>query len=199
MTTRTRKGTYVDYQARSSAFHVGDSVFPLFGGNHSNSGTVVAVFPAIGMVDVQFPHGNARYPVEDLVLDDVVDAENAVALIADTVPGGAGTVSVSGGPPVPIKTRYAKSVAKPTPVKPPKSCRVAAAYVKRAVYWASVDRKYKPSKEELRTGNLCCPRCEDAYLRTTVYKREEGKSTKLFCCPKCLFLLRRSDVIGMEG
>jgi hypothetical protein len=141
------------------------------------------------MVDVQFPHGSTRYPVEDLVISPTPNVELSIDVLADTVPGGAGTVSVSGGPPM----RTA------TPPRSPKVGRVLTAYVKRAVYWASVNRKYKPTKEELVSGKLCCPRCEDAYFRKVVYKREDGKSVKLFCCPECLFLLRRDDVLGMEG
>ena len=58
----------VDYQARASAFTVGARTYPLLG-DPSAAGSVVAVWPAIGMVDVQFPHGVSRYPVEDLVVD----------------------------------------------------------------------------------------------------------------------------------
>lgn len=194
MTTRSRKGD-VNYQARALAFHVGDTVFPLFG-KSAVPGVVVSVFPAIGMVDVQFPHGASRYPVEDLILEGTTSPENALAAVYNSVPGGTGVVPVSGGPPLP---KTAASTPVLPPPTPPKVSRVAAAYVKKAVYWANVDRKYKPSREELSSGQLCCPRCEDAFLRKTVYKREEGKSVKLFCCPKCLFLLRRDDVIGMEG
>ena len=58
-----RSTQYVDYQRRSQAFELGMRVYPFFGGNPSRSGLVIAIFPAIGMVDVQFPHGSQRYPV----------------------------------------------------------------------------------------------------------------------------------------
>jgi len=54
-----------DYQAKVGEFALGQIVAP-FGVGPDNGGTVVAVFPSLGMVDVEFPHGTERYPVEDL-------------------------------------------------------------------------------------------------------------------------------------
>jgi hypothetical protein len=179
----SRRATYVNYQARASAFKVGDRVYPILKGNPSNGGTVVAVWPAIGMVDVQYPHGTARAPVEDLLIDRGTTIESEVDIQSDTVPGGTHTVPVSGGP---------------GPERTDSTHRVASRYVKQAVYWAAPNRQYRPTKEELTSGNLCCPRCDEAYLRKTVYKREGGASTKLFCCPECLFLIRRDDILGFE-
>jgi len=71
-------------------------VYPYFGGKPDKSGVVVQIFPAIGMVDVQFPHGVSRYPVEDLVLDTSGDYEN-LANTPDSIPGGRGVVPVSSG------------------------------------------------------------------------------------------------------
>lgn len=197
-----RRATYSDYQARASAFRVGDRVYPILKGNPASGGTVVAVWPAIGMVDVQFPHGNSRYPVEDLAIDSTAtkDIENVVDVMADSVPGGAGTVSVPGGPSPLMKDR-------PEPLQSflenegtlDKSInRVASAYIKKAVYWTAPDRKYKASREEITSGNFCCPKCDESYLRKVVYKRDGGASEKLFCCPSCLFLIKRTDIIGME-
>lgn len=193
-----------DYQSRVRAFNIDDRVYPLFGAGPPNAGIVKAVWPAIGMVDVQFPHGTARYPVEDLIIDATVTAPSAESRLPDTIPSGAGTVSVPGGP----YPRLATPEPAPAPaVVPPQRTagqrvastrRVASAYVKKAVYWASKNRKYKMTKEECASGNMCCPRCSDAFLRPVVYKREEGKSVKLLCCPECLFLLRRDDVLGLE-
>lgn len=185
-----KAANYSDYQARATAFKLGDCVYPLLGGSPTNGGTVIAVWPAIGMVDVQFPHGATRYPVEELEISPTPNPEAATDLEFDSVPGGAGTVPVSGGP-----VRGVAGGGKPLTVSPR---NIAAAYVKQAVYWASVNRKYRPTKQELETGELCCPRCEDAILRKVVYKKEGGKRVRLFCCPKCLFLLRRDDVLGME-
>ena len=177
MTSARRGTTYVDYQARATAFKVGDRVYPILKGNPSNGGTVVAVWPAIGMVDVQYPHGATRVPVEDLLIDTGSSIDGTVDVAYDSVPGGTHTVSVPGGP---------------TPN------RVASRHV-HSVYWAAKGRQYKPSKTELETGNLCCPRCEDAYLRRTIYKMEDGRRAKLFVCPECLFLIRRDDILGFEG
>lgn len=140
-------------------------------------GTVIALWPAIGMADVAYPHGTTRCPVEDLVVSSEPNPEAATDIATAVVPGGIGTVSVSGGP---------------------GNQRVASAFIKKSVYWASRDRKYKPSQEELELGEFCCPRCDEAILRRVVYKREDGKSVKLFCCPECLFLVRRDDIIGLE-
>jgi len=183
--TTSRRGTYVNYQARATAFHVGDRVYPILKGNPSNGGTVVAVWPAIGMVDVQYPHGATRAPVEDLLIDSGSSIDASVDVAYDSVPGGTRTVPVSGGPPPPSKDASA--------------ARVATGHLnKMAVYWAAKGRQYRPSKAEMETGQLCCPRCEDAYLRKTLYKMEEGMRVKLFVCPECLFIVRRDDVLGFE-
>ena len=179
----SRRGTYIDYQARANGFKVGDRVYPILKGNPSNGGTVVAVWPAIGAVDVQYPHGTTRSPVEDLLIDRGRSIESEVDIQTDSVPGGTHTVPVSGGPGPSIREA---------------SQRVARKYLKHAVYWAAKGRVYKPSRTEMETGNLCCPRCEDAFLRKTIYKREGGSNVKLYCCPECLFLIRRDDILGFE-
>lgn len=177
-TVTTRKKSFVDYQGRATAFHIGDCAFPIIGGSDANGGTVVAVWPAIGMVDLVFPYGTARYPVEELVISHEKNEEAAIDIAITNVPGGAGTVSVSGGPGIRDKAH-----------------RVASAYIKQAVYWASKDRQYKPTREEIETGDFCCPRCEENLLRRVSYKREQGKSVKLWVCPSCLFLIRDCDLV----
>lgn len=237
----SRKAMYVDYQARALAFKVGDRVYPFLGGNPANSGTVVAVWPAIGMVDLQFSHGSARYPVEDLVFSPEQNPrERDVALKYDSVPGGAGTVSVPGGPdkslkseggeavivapvkasvseksdarkgvtesfPVAVPNRVteksavekASTVKAVTPKESPKGSRVASAYFKKAIYWFSPDRKYRLTKEEAASGRICCPRCDENYLTRASYKRELGKSVRLWVCRDCLFIIRDCDIEGM--
>jgi len=181
---------YVDYQQRASEFSVGDRAFPLAGGStdESQAGRVVAVYPAIGQVDIEFPWGSGRYPVEDVQrVTDIVaippDAEHA------TVPGGAGTVNVPGGP---VAKRAAMAID-----------RVAHAFVKSALYWASKNRHYRATKDELDGGKYACPRChpheesgERPYLRPANYKRQEGQSHRLLGCPSCLFLIKREDILG---
>ena len=89
--------SYVDYQQRARRFEIGMRVYPYFLGKPDKSGVVVQIFPAIGMVDVQFPHGVSRYPLEDLVLDTSGDYQN-LANTPDSIPGGRGVVPVSSGP-----------------------------------------------------------------------------------------------------
>lgn len=94
---RQRQSTvFVDFQRRSREFEVGDYVIAL----HSkveDAGRVAAVWPAIGMLDVTFPMGSIRLPVEEVVK---LDKEKVwiTPPRADSIPGGAGSVSVPGGP-----------------------------------------------------------------------------------------------------
>lgn len=166
--------SYVDYQQRALEFSVGDMASP-FMADSSKAGRVVAVYPAIGMVDVVFPHGQGRYAVEDLqkvtgVLSTPPETESA------SVPGGRETVPVAGTD---------------TSID-----RVAHAFVKRAIYWGSKDRKYKARQPELTEGVFYCPRCKDVALRPARYKREQGVSSNLLACSKCLFLIKTCDIIG---
>lgn len=160
--------TYVDYQALASTFEVGMSVFTHSGGDPARSGVVVAVFPAIGMVDVQFPHGSTRLPVEDLVIDHTKE----IAPLPDSlisVPGGVGTQPVSLG------------------VK-----RVASAYMeKTALYWWAKDRVYRKSKSEVKPS---CPKCKDM-MKPSVYKRRNGKSDRLLVCTSCVFVIKTTDIV----
>lgn len=173
--------TYVDYQQRASEFFVGDLAYPLAGGStdESQAGRVVAVYPAIGQVDIEFPWGSGRFPVED------VQRVTSVAAIPPnlehtTVPGGVGSVTMPGGP-------HPRVVS---------ADRVARAWVKSALYWASVDRHYQATKAELEAGGYICPKCKEGTLKAAVYKRSEGKSERLLGCSLCLFLIKRCDIIG---
>lgn len=97
--------TYVDYQARAKEFKVGLSVYRLLGGTPWSAGTVVAVWPAIGMVDVEWPNGTSRVPVEDLQIKDK-DSIDVVTPSPESavVPAGVGTdAPVSSGPEKDIK------------------------------------------------------------------------------------------------
>ena len=163
---------YVDYQERSRAFELGMRVYPFFGGNPARSGIVVAVFPAIGMVDVQFPHGSSRYPVEDLVVDTSGDYQNLTSE-ESSVPGGLGVLPVT-----------SKSVEK-----------VASRYMeKKALYWFAKDRRYRSCKDE-DTQSPNCPKCK-TQMGQTVYKRRDSQSEKLLACTNCLFIIKPSDIIG---
>lgn len=167
--------TNVNYQQRAAEFSVGEVVVP-FGGFDSMSGRVTAVWPAIGMVDVEFPTGSKRYPAEDLQrFDKDGDAQPPTD---DSVPGGQPTVSVPGGP-----------------YKRTSSERVAEAHQKRSIYWASKDRKYRMTTGEAG-GHPNCPRCKDVPLKRAVYKRRDGSSDRLMGCPGCMFLIKDADIVN---
>lgn len=161
----------VNYQRRSLGFQVGDVVIP-FGMNQSLGGRVTAVWPAIGMADVEFPNGNKRYPVEDL---QILVGGNAYPPLTNSAPVS-DMVGVSKGP-------------------SPKA--VVAAYMKKeALYWAGADRQYRMNRKESESGCACCPRCGPSYpLEKTVYKRREGTSEKLLGCRNCLFLIKEGDIV----
>jgi hypothetical protein len=188
-----------DYQVRAREFHVGDQAFPfLLDSDHV--GRVVAVYPAIGMVDLQWPHGVFRFPVEDLnrfvvndtgaVFVDPPQPENS------DVPAGLNKVPVSRGP-YDSEPLAEDTFKKPSELKRDMVKRVASKYMnKQALYWADLDRKYKATRKEIQTGNFCCPRCKDSAMRRVSYKREDQANVKLLACPSCLFLIKESDVLG---
>lgn len=172
----SNRSAYVDFQQRASEFEVGDLVYPFQSGNAHITGRVVAVYPAIGMVDVEWPHGNERVPVEDLQRQG---AQGAIppSVEHDNVPGG--DTVMSG------KSASAKG-----------SLRVAQAFVKKSLYWAGKDRHYKATRSEISAGSYGCPKCKQADLRPVAYKRRDGASEKLMGCPDCLFLVKKCDIMG---
>lgn len=202
--SKKKANIYTNYQQRATDFAVGDPVAPFHSGP-THAGRVVAVYPAIGMVDVEFPHGNKRYPVEDL---QVIDSRDFWINTphSNSVPGGAGQVSVSGGPyfyPNPNKFHDYKTEQKIIEKMRQKGklafkieSKVVERFEKKALYWKSRDRKYCPNKEELSSRNLICPKCKDVLLKKCIYKRENGISDKLMGCPICLFLIKRSDILS---
>lgn len=163
----------VNFQERAKEFSVGDVVTP-FGTWDAQGGRVTAVWPAIGMVDVEFSIGNRRYPVEDLQRID--SKGNADPPRTNSVPGGQPTVQVPGGP---------------------ASSRVAQAFEKKALYWASRDRQYRMSKPEISGGCPHCPKCGHGHpLKKAIYKRRDGSSDRLMGCSDCLFLIKASDILN---
>jgi hypothetical protein len=170
--------SYVNYQQRASEFAVGDVVVP-FGGFESFAGRVTAVWPAIGMVDVEFATGSKRYPVEEIQRFD--PDGNADPPKDDSVPGGQPTVSVPGGP-----------------FKGASAMKVADAHRKRSLYWASKDRKYRMRADEAGSGSPSCPRCKDVPLKRAIYKRRDGSSDKLMGCPGCMFLIKDADIVNFH-
>jgi hypothetical protein len=168
---------FVNWQERATEFNVGDVVVPA-GMFDSQAGRVTAVWPAIGMVDVEMPGGSKRYPVEEL--QRLNDDGDVVPTHSNSVPGGTPTVSVPGGP----KT----------------ASRVAAAFAKQSLYWASKDRQYRMTRPESSEGRPCCPRCEGGpHLKRAIYKRRDGSSERLLGCPSCMFLIKDSDIVNRAG
>jgi len=182
---KKRAQLITDYQARASEFAVGTRVAPIGVDVYSHTGEVKAVFPAIGMVDVEFAWGSQRFPVEDL---NIIEDAPLAAPQHDSIPGGPAKVSVPGGP-TPKTAAQRQKTAK----------RVAEAFVmasitKNALYWGDRDRKYRATKRELGEGNYFCPKHRDVPLRPAVFMRENGKSLRLMGCPECMFLIRRDDI-----
>ena len=165
--------------------------YPLAGSatDESQAGRVVAVYPGIGQVDIEFPWGSGRYPVEDVQRVTDVAAKPPDPQHT-TIPGGVGTVSVPGGP--------EKKAALMIHVD-----RVARAWVKHGLYWASRNRHYRATKAERDAGKYACPKCsahEETGIRPNLrpanYKRMDGQSHRLLGCPECLFLIKREDILG---
>lgn len=178
------KQAYVDYQRRAREFQVGDIVYP-FLEHAAQSGRVQAVWPAIGMVDVEFPSGSVRMPVEDLQRYESKDYQPP-EVGDDNIPGGAATVGKPGGPDrLPHTSSDHGSLQ-----------RVARAFVKKALYWASADRQYKATRGELDGGTYSCPKCGQDHLRKAIYKRRSGQSVPLLGCGTCLFLIKKEDILG---
>jgi hypothetical protein len=180
----SRTAHNVNYQQRALEFAVDDIVFPYELGSQDVAGRVVQVFPAIGVVDVEFPNGVKQYPVEDLQRVNPENVQTEPTEVTQNVPGGAGGVSTSGGPP-----REAGDQAN-------RIRRIAEAFVKKSLYWGSRDRKYRATRAELEANNYTCPKCKEGQLRRAIYKRMEGKSERLMGCGNCLFLIKSCDIMG---
>jgi hypothetical protein len=120
------------------------------------------------MVDVEYPNGNKREAVEEL---QRLDSNHQIDPPHNsTTPGGDSVV------------KLAK--------------RVSRAFVKKSIYWANRNRKYRASQSEIASKCYGCPKCDHPTLRLAIYKRDDGISERLLGCPSCLFLIKRSDLIG---
>lgn len=178
-----RTAAPTNWQARAQEFSVGQAV-RLVNGGPADEGRVVAVWPGIGMVDIQFPNASARFPVEDVQRKNP-EFDPFVTPKHEDVPGGAGSAAL-------VPEGSPEAVDKVTKVV----SKVASAYLKRALYWAEAGRKYRCTRSEYDSGQYICPRCDDGILRPTVYKRMDNKSVRLMGCPNCLFLIRVQDIVN---
>lgn len=192
-----RRADEGDWQARGQEFTVGHTV-ALVNGGATDTGRVVAVWPGIGMVDVQFPHTSYRIPVEDLQIINPGD-DPYVAPMHEDVPGGAGSdAMVSDGA---VSTNVVEGEAPRVELvhevnKLASVSKVAREFVKKSLYWHATDRKYRISREERDGGYMRCPaRSCAGHLRKATYKMEDGRKVKLHACPECLFMIRAADVL----
>ena len=129
---------YTNYQELADEFSVGDKVIP-FGHGSEAEGQIVALYPAIGMADVQTAQGAQRFPVEDLQRLKA-DAATTAPLETSSVPG------VAGGVPATPKQASPEKVA---------------------LYWKTRDRQYHATKGECSSGSYSCPKCKDCLLYTS--------------------------------
>jgi len=202
---QNRQADAGNWQARGQEFRVGQTV-ALINGGSTDVGRVVATWPGIGCVDVQWPHTAYRHPVEDLQLINPGD-DPYVAPMHEDVPGGPGMDGMvsEGGPQSNVVEGEVPRVELVYEVADPGSkfandqnmiSRVAQAFVKKSLYWHAVDRKYRVSRDEHVSGQYRCPHTGcNGHLRQATYKMEEGDSIKLHACPRCLFMIKTSDLL----
>jgi len=69
---------------------------------------------------------------------------------------------------------------------------------KTAAYWVAQNRQYRVTSEEFAAKKPACPKCGTKMKRTT-YKMDKGARVRLFACPKDLFLLKQTDLLGPGG
>lgn len=67
-----------------------------------------------------------------------------------------------------------------------------------AAYWVAQNRQYRVTQGELGAMKPACPRCA-VQMRKTTYKMTKGQRERLFACPKCLFLIKRDNLVGPDG
>ncbi len=82
----------VNYQERALEFKVGDVVIP-YGLLDSQAGRVTAVWPGIGMIDVEAALGSKRYPVEGVT--KMNQSTSSDPPYTDSVVGGSREASVA--------------------------------------------------------------------------------------------------------
>jgi hypothetical protein len=155
-------------------------------GSRTDVGRVSAVYPAIGMVDVEFPHTSTRLPVEDLII--MRPDSDLMTPLHENVPGGAGQAAMvsEGAPQDNLVDIDLDKVAS----------RVATAFVKKSIYWSGKGRKYRCTRVENQSNSFHCPKSNcDGILKPAIYKRVDGVSIKLMGCPKCMFLIKTSDIV----
>jgi hypothetical protein len=206
---QNRQADAGNWQARGQEFQVGQTV-ALINGGATDQGRVVATWPGIGMVDVQWPHTAYRHPVESLQIVNPGD-DSYVSPMHEDVPGGPGMNGMvsEGGPqsnvvegdvPRVELVHEVESLSHKVASKKEMTQRVAQAFVKKSLYWHALDRKYRASRAEQASGSYCCPKrgC-GGHLRRATYKMENGCCVKLHACPACMFMIKSSDIMSDTG
>lgn len=69
---------------------------------------------------------------------------------------------------------------------------------KTATYWAAQNRQHRATKAEVDARCPNCPKCGSA-MRKATYKMAEGQRMRLFACPKDLYLIKQTDILGPGG
>jgi len=69
---------------------------------------------------------------------------------------------------------------------------------KSAAYWVAQNRQFRVTQDEIVSRKPSCPKC-GKQMRKTTYKMDKGARTRLFACPKCLFLLKRDNLLSPDG
>lgn len=70
--------------------------------------------------------------------------------------------------------------------------------MKTAAYWAAQNRQYRVTADEVNAKKPSCPKCGTRMKKTT-YKMDKGSRMRLWGCPKDLFLLKTTDLLGPGG
>ena len=76
--------------------------------------------------------------------------------------------------------------------------RIQAFAQRSAAYWVALNRQFRVTQDEAVQRKPSCPKCGQT-MRKTTYKMEKGARARLFACPKCLFLLKRDNLLGPNG
>jgi len=76
--------------------------------------------------------------------------------------------------------------------------RVAHHAVRTASYWVAENRQYRVTADELDARKPRCPKC-GTRMRKTTYKMKKGERHRLLACPKDLFLVKTTDMLGPDG
>lgn len=76
--------------------------------------------------------------------------------------------------------------------------RVQAHMEKSAAYWVAQNRQYRATSEDIKCGKPACPKCATRMRRAT-YRMHKGSKQKLFACPKCLYLIDPTSILGPAG